>query len=106
MVIVMINFKAIGQRIREERKSKGFTQEQFSEIIGISVEHLSRIETGSYRPSLLLIEKIAEIFLLDEQTLMFGTKADNNQNRIIVEKIERLSKEKKEALSIIIDLIS
>lgn len=103
---VMINFKAIGQRIRDERKNRSMTQENLAELLDISTEHLSRIETGSYRPSLILIEKISNILDIDEETLMFGTLVDANLNKELVSKIDSLSKEKKQAVSIIIDLIS
>lgn len=102
----MINFKAIGQRIKRTRKEKNLTQERLAELLDISTEHLSRIETGSYRPSLALIEKISEIFQIDEQTLMFGNTSETNLRSQLADKIECLSEEKKKAVSIIIDLIS
>lgn len=102
----MINFKAIGQRIKTERKRKSLTQEKLAELLEISTEHLSRIETGSYRPSLNLIEKMSTIFEVDESELMFGKSTDFTTNKLLAEKIENLPNEKKQALSIIIDLIS
>ena len=36
----------IGTRLSQARKTKKLTQEQFSEIIGMSVSEISRIETG------------------------------------------------------------
>lgn len=36
----------IGKRIREIRNSKGQSQEQFSNCIGISPRHLKRLENG------------------------------------------------------------
>ena len=102
----MINFKAIGQRVKKERKQNGFTQEKLAEMLEISTEHLSRIETGSYRPSLLLIEKISEIFDIDESELMFGTEKSKNENKELVDKIDTLTDKKKHAVSLIIDLIA
>lgn len=88
------------------RKEKDLTQEKLAELLDVSTEHLSRIETGSYRPSLALIEKISEIFEIDEQELMFGNNAENHKSNEISKKIETLSDNKKQAVSIIIDLIS
>ncbi|MGN1442232.1 MAG: helix-turn-helix domain-containing protein [Acutalibacteraceae bacterium] len=102
----MINFKAIGQRIKRERKVSGLTQEKLAEMLEISTEHLSRIETGSYRPSLLLIEKISEIFNIDESELMFGSLSDKRASKELIDKIDTLSNKKKSAVSLIIDLIS
>lgn len=102
----MINFKLIGQRVKNARREKNYTQESFSELLGISTEHLSRIETGSYRPSLRLVEKICEVLEITEESLMFGNKADTQNNTELANKIACLSPEKQQAISIIIDLIS
>lgn len=102
----MINFKMIGQRIKDGRKKKGFTQETFSEMIDISTEHLSRIENGAYRPSLILIEKISDALETTEQELMFGTKNEAAHTARLANKIAYLSTEKQQAIENIIDLIS
>ena len=102
----MINFKVIGRRIKNLRNEKGYTQEAFSEMLDISTEHLSRIETGSYRPSLGLIEKISEKLGITEEVLMFGDESDKGENLELADKIECLSEKNKEAIKIIIDLIS
>ena len=102
----MINFKMIGQRIKSGRKEKGLTQEIFSEMIDISTEHLSRIETGTYRPSLNLIEKVAAILEISEEELMFGNKRETEITLQIAAKFACLSPRKQEALEKIIDLIS
>lgn len=41
--------KSIGQRIKEQRKKNKLTQEQLSEKLGMSKNHLSAIERGVYR---------------------------------------------------------
>ncbi|MBQ8575442.1 MAG: helix-turn-helix transcriptional regulator [Clostridia bacterium] len=102
----MINFKAIGQRIKRIRKENGLTQERLAEMLNISTEHLSRIETGSYRPSLSLIEKVSDIFKIEEQIIMFGNGFDKSNDKELCDKIECLSEEKKQAVKLILDLIS
>jgi transcriptional regulator with XRE-family HTH domain len=102
----MINFKSIGQRVKNARREKGFTQESFSELLGISTEHLSRIETGAYRPSLQLIEKICSALELTEEELMFGNQTDIKTITELTNKIACLSPEKQKAVSLIIDLIT
>ena len=37
---------SIGKRLSQARKAKKLTQEQLSELIGVSVSEISRIETG------------------------------------------------------------
>lgn len=102
----MVNFKAIGQRIKRLRKEKELTQEKLAELLNISTEHLSRIETGSYRPSFSLITKISEIFNVDEQTIMFGNTINKTTDKELYDRIECLSEEKKQAVKLILDLIS
>lgn len=38
--------KRIGERIREERKKKGLTQEMLAQKVGMQRAHISRIEQG------------------------------------------------------------
>ncbi len=102
----MINFKLIGKRIKTARNEKGFTQEAFSEILGISTEHLSRIETGSYRPSLGLIEKISSALQMSEEVIMFGERNHDNSNLRLANKIESLSPKKQDAIEVLIDLMN
>ena len=46
-----IDYKDIGQRIKEERIEKGLTQEKLSELVNIGPSHMSHIESGSTVPS-------------------------------------------------------
>lgn len=46
-----IDYKDIGQRIKEKRIQKGLTQEKLSELIGVGPSHMSHIESGSTVPS-------------------------------------------------------
>lgn len=50
----------LGHRIKELRKSKGITQEQLAEMVGIGTANISYIETGKFAPSIENFEKIAE----------------------------------------------
>ena len=46
-----IDYKFIGQRIKEMRIGKTWTQETLSERIGIGPSHMSHIESGNTVPS-------------------------------------------------------
>lgn len=46
-----IDYKDIGQRIKEKRNKQGLTQEKLSELVGIGPSHMSHIESGSTVPS-------------------------------------------------------
>lgn len=49
----------LGKRVQKLRKSIGYTQERFAEIVGISRTHIGHIEQGRKSPSLKTLEKIA-----------------------------------------------
>ena len=50
----------IGQRIRRYRKACGLSQEALAGRVGISVTHMSHIDTGNTKLSLPVLAKIAE----------------------------------------------
>lgn len=52
--------KGFGQRIRELRKSKGFSQEAFADKCGFMRTYMSRIETGTANPSLDAAKVLAD----------------------------------------------
>lgn len=102
----MINYKAIGRRIRDYRKDNNITQEKFAEMLSISIEHLSRVETGVMRPSLNLIQNICQTINCDEEELMFGTKKSSDIDTAIAEKLKGLTPSQKTAVLSIIDIIA
>lgn len=61
-------------RIKDLRREKKLTQEELSELVGVSRQSIVAIETGKYNPSLKLAYKIArqfnhtieDVFLFDE----------------------------------------
>ena len=55
-----VRYFEIGQRIRRYRKACGLSQEALAGRVGISVTHMSHIETGNTKLSLPVLAKIAE----------------------------------------------
>ena len=55
-----MDYHAIGQRIRQYRKLRGYSQEQLAEKIDISTTHMSHIETGSTKLSLPVLVSLAK----------------------------------------------
>ncbi len=49
-------------RIKDLRKSFGWTQEHLGDLIGASKSHVSEMETGKKNPSGPMMEKIAQVF--------------------------------------------
>lgn len=61
--------KLLGQRIKEIRKSKGMTQEQLAELVGIGTSNISYIETGKFAPTIENFEKIVKALEVEPQEL-------------------------------------
>ena len=61
-----MDYYKIGQQVRKYRKAHNLSQEQLAEKIGISVTHMSHIETGNTKLSLQVFVDIARA--LDVQT--------------------------------------
>lgn len=57
----MDNKKLLGKRIKELRKSRGYTQEQLSELVNLETSSLSGIESGRFFPSLHVLDKMSAI---------------------------------------------
>ncbi len=51
--------KLIGMRIKEIRRSKGFSQEQLAEKADINSKYLSRMERGTENPTLDMLIKLS-----------------------------------------------
>ena len=54
-----MDYYKIGQRVRKYRKAKNLSQEELAEKIGISVTHMSHIETGNTKLSLPVLVDLA-----------------------------------------------
>lgn len=54
-----LDYKTIGERIKQKRLSMKLTQEKLSEIVGIGIQHLSKIENGKAPLSLTCLVALA-----------------------------------------------
>ena len=66
-----MDYYAIGQRIRRNRKLRGWTQENLAEIVDISPTHVSHIETGVTKLSLPVLVKIADALEVRVDALLY-----------------------------------
>jgi len=60
----------MGKRIRDARKSRGFSQEQLSEILNVSKTTISWYESDSRTPTLEHFEKLTEILNVSADYLL------------------------------------
>ena len=66
----------LSDKIKKLRKDRRLSQAELAEKLNIHVTHVSRIETERYTPSLDLLRKLAEVFEVTTDYLVF----DNIEN--------------------------
>lgn len=66
-----MDYYAIGQRIRKIRKARDLSQEDLSEKIGISITHMSHIETGNTKMSLQVLVDLAAALEVRTDELLY-----------------------------------
>lgn len=54
--------KKIGRAIAKRRKGAGFTQEEVADHLGISLNSVSRLETGQHSPGIYRLYLLADLF--------------------------------------------
>ncbi len=69
---VEINNRAIGQRIRKERKKLELSREEFAEFIGLSDYYVGQLERGDRQMSLPVLVKVANCLHVSLDYLIFG----------------------------------
>ena len=65
-----MDYYQLGQQIRKYRKVHGMSQEQLAEKIGISVTHMSHIETGNTKLSLQVFVDITRALDISADDLL------------------------------------
>ena len=61
--------RALGARVRELRKERGYSQEKLAELAGVHENHVRRIEGGTANPSYLVLVKLAKALGVRADTL-------------------------------------
>lgn len=80
----------IGKNIHDLRKQRNLTQQQVSEILGVSIAAISKWETGSAYPDIALLPKIASLFDVSIDYL-FDYHLDSHDNRtLVIDKAKQL----------------
>lgn len=72
-----MNYEALGRRIRAQRKLSHMTQEQLSELAGISLSFLGHIERGSRKASLETLVGIANALKVSTDVLLQDSLEDD-----------------------------
>ena len=83
--------KLVGQFLKQLRKEKGITQEEFAEKIGVSGRTVSRWETGSNMPDISLLVDIADFYDVDVREIIEGVKKSEMMNEEIRDTAEKMA---------------
>ena len=98
--------KLLGSKISDIRKAKGISQIRFAEMLGISTNGLSIIETGNGFLTAETLEKILELLNLSpEELFSFGSvKSEDEIYNDIIRLIKNIKTDKKK-LSVIYNVV-
>ncbi len=94
---------AIGERIREGRRKLQMTQETFSEMVDISKNYLSEIETGKKGFSGETLYKLVQNMDVTADYILFGTENDKSRIDMIIESIPTLDEQNARLASVYLD---
>ena len=75
----------IGTNIKREREKAGFTQDQFSELLGIGSKSLSSIERGVVGVSLTTLLRICDILHISANVLLYEHAQKNDAESITLQ---------------------
>lgn len=91
----------VGANIKREREKAGFTQDQFSELLGIGSKSLSSVERGVVGVSLTTLLKICDILHISANVLLYQQAQENDADSIAFQ-LKKLNAEQFEIASDII----
>lgn len=83
--------KKIGSFLKELRKEKGITQEEFAENLNVSGRTVSRWETGTNMPDISLLVEIAEVFDVSIPEIINGERKSEIMEKEVKEVAEAMS---------------
>lgn len=83
--------KKIGSFLKELRKDKGITQEQFAEKLGGSSRTISRWETGSNMPDIDILINIADYYDVEIREILDGERKSEKMNKDLEETVLKVA---------------
>ena len=99
-----MDYYEIGQRIRKFRKANGLSQDELAEKVGISVTHMSHIETGNTKLSLPVLVALSEALDVHADDLLFN-RATVSRSQAVEELAALLNDCTAQQIKVIADII-
>ena len=91
----------VGERIKYFRVRKGITVNKLANIAGISQSYLRDIELGKKQPTVEYLSYICDALGVSLENFF----SDTNENRSLMDEIEKLTQEQKSALLVFLKTI-
>lgn len=88
----------VGANIKREREKAGYTQDQFSEMLGIGSKSLSSVERGVVGVSLTTLLKICDLLHVSTNVILLEETHKNDLEGILAQ-LERLDPDQFEIAS-------
>ena len=99
-----IDYQSIGQHIKAQRKAHGYTQEQLSEMLSVTVGYVSQIERGIAKVNLDMLAHIATVLHCDITELIAGVTTQH-ESYLLNELSQRWSQLNQAQRRIVLDLM-
>lgn len=101
----MIDYEAMGKRIKRLRRMLDLTQEQLGERAGYSKSFIGCVENHTSIPSIETIVKIAEALEVTPDYFLLGIEPNRERHQRIADKISICTPEDQETIEIIVDAL-
>ena len=72
-----LDYTIIGQRIKQTKKKKNYTQDELSEKLDVSVAFLSRVERGNSHINLKRLNQVCNLLDVSEGYILNGASSDS-----------------------------
>ena len=72
-----LDYTIIGQRIKQARLAKNYTQDELSEKLDVSVAFLSRVERGNSHINLKRLHQVCNLLDVSEGYILNGASSDS-----------------------------
>ncbi|MBQ3004358.1 MAG: helix-turn-helix transcriptional regulator [Clostridia bacterium] len=96
---------SIGKRIQTRRKQMGYTQEQLSELMNVSIQMISNLERGNKAIRIDNLIKLCQILNVSCDYILTGQEALKDIE-ILSEKFLKLAVKDKKMIELLIDYCS
>lgn len=92
----------IGKRIQTRRKQKGYTQEQLSEMMNVSIQMISNLERGNKAIRIDNLIKLSQILDISTDYILTGKETTNDIQGLSA-RISKLSDKDRQMIDLLID---